>query len=217
MVIDKLASILSPIASYQEACRIKRTDEFMEKLRREYYPKEGQKDHRRRGKRRIGSNGGKSEEGQNKRQQADSGGEGGIVFSKNTAQKSIKPPQHKSPDGKEIAALKETAGELKSCISIGVNSITRGMEAMIVNQRQQLQQQLKETEKQQIVGNYRIVFVCLKDVSNPYFFSHIPSLCGISSSSSMVTYLVPLLKVGSQKILSQALGLKSVSCVAIKV
>lgn len=106
-------------------------------------------------------------------------------------------------------------------LTIGINSVTKKLETICTQHRTVLHASDHTSMESISKIPAQLILVCRGDIDPPILISHIPSLVASCNSShgrspSNVSWLVPLSR-GAETTLSQALGLKRVSVVAIDV
>lgn len=119
----------------------------------------------------------------------------------------------------DLRALDPQASGVSAHFVVGINSVTRALEA-----------QLRATRKRVIVGDHQlppldapspivVVFACCADVDPPALIAHIPHLVAGCNSSRNVVHpirLVPLPK-GAESTISQTLGVRRAAILAFRV
>lgn len=110
-------------------------------------------------------------------------------------------------------------------MTIGTNAVTKKLETLSNRHRKALFPTESSADVSGKAPNPQLVLVCSADVNPPILISHIPSLIAAcnttrprsdASAQTSVCWLVPL-PLGSEAQLSQAIGLKRVSVIAIDV
>lgn len=116
----------------------------------------------------------------------------------------------------------EEAPPVLGHITVGINEVTKELEALARQHREILAEKAPSAVHSLDVSSARLILVCREDVDPPVLIGHIPHLVAACNSTrhrltgGSPIWLVPLAK-GSESSLAAAMGLRRAAVIAIKV